>query len=147
MEGNIMEIADKIKNARIQKEYTQEQAAEYLFVSRQTISNWENAKSLPDIISIIRMSELYEISLDELLKGNKELMKKIERDVIVVKTEKKIIKFAWMSIVIGFIMLLLRNIFKRNAFVDFINGALPWLLLSLMFLFTILYLNEEKNKR
>lgn len=142
-----MEIADKIKNARIQKEYTQEQAAEYLFVSRQTISNWENAKSLPDIISIIRMSELYEISLDELLKGNKELMKKIERDVIVVKTEKKIIKFAWMSIVIGFIMLLLRNIFKRNAFVDFINGALPWLLLSLMFLFTILYLNEEKNKR
>ncbi len=142
-----MEIADKIKNARIQKEYTQEQAAEYLFVSRQTISNWENAKSLPDIISIIRMSELYEISLDELLKGNKELMKKIERDVIVVKTEKKIIKFAWMSIVIGFIMLLLRNIFKGNAFVDFINGALPWLLLSLMFLFTILYLNEEKNKK
>ena len=63
-----MRIADQIKNARIQKEYTQEQAAENLFVSRQTISNWENGKSLPDILSIIRMSELYELSLDELMK-------------------------------------------------------------------------------
>lgn len=74
-------------------------------------------------------------------------MKKIEGDVIVVKTEKKIIKFAWMSIVIGVIMFFLRNIFKGNALVDFINGALPWILLGLMFLFTILYLNEEKNKK
>ena len=48
-----MRIADKIKNARIQKGYTQEQVAEELLVTRQTISNWENGKSLPDIISII----------------------------------------------------------------------------------------------
>ena len=68
-----MRIEDKIKNARIQKGYTQEQVAENLLVSRQTISNWENGKSLPDIISIIRMSELYELSLDELMKGDKAL--------------------------------------------------------------------------
>ena len=70
-----MNIADKIRSARIKKEYTQEQAAEKLLVSRQTISNWENGKSLPDVISIIRMSELYEVSLDELLKGDKVLKK------------------------------------------------------------------------
>ena len=52
-------IADKIKNARTIKKLTQEQVAEDLNVSRQTISNWENGKSLPDIVSIIRMSELY----------------------------------------------------------------------------------------
>ena len=40
-----MRIGDKIKNARIQKGYTQEQAAENLSVSRQTISNWENGVS------------------------------------------------------------------------------------------------------
>ena len=40
-----MKIGDKIKNARIQKNYTQEQAAENLLVSRQTISNWENGVS------------------------------------------------------------------------------------------------------
>ena len=61
-------IADIIRNARNKKKYTQDQAAEKLMISRQTISNWENGKTLPDIISVIRMSELYEVSLDELLK-------------------------------------------------------------------------------
>lgn len=41
-----MMIAEKIKNARIQKGYTQEQVAEKLLVSRQTVSNWENGDSL-----------------------------------------------------------------------------------------------------
>ena len=54
-------MADKIKNARTIKKLTQEQVAEDLNVSRQTISNWENGKSLPDIVSIIRMSELYDL--------------------------------------------------------------------------------------
>ncbi len=69
-----MKIGDKIKNARIQKNYTQEQAAENLLVSRQTISNWENGKTLPDIISIIKMSELYEVSIDALIKGDEVLL-------------------------------------------------------------------------
>lgn len=86
-----MNIADKIRSARIKKEYTQEQAAEKLLVSRQTISNWENGKSLPDVISIIRMSELYEVSLDELLKGDKVLMEKIEKDARDAKAEKKLL--------------------------------------------------------
>ena len=99
-----MRIADQIKSARIQKEYTQEQSAENLMISRQTISNWENGKSLPDIVSIIRMSDLYDVSLDELLKGDKVLMEKIEKDAMAVKAEKKIIKFAWISIVLGVLL-------------------------------------------
>lgn len=141
-----MRIEDKIKNARIQKGYTQEQVAENLLVSRQTISNWENGKSLPDIISIIRMSELYELSLDELMKGDKALLKKIEKDVRTVKAEKRIIKFAWISIVIGIILIILGEIFEGNPFIDFMNGALPWVLLGLMFLFAILYLNKEEKE-
>ena len=142
-----MKIADKIKNARIQKGYTQEQSAENLLVSRQTISNWENGKSLPDIISIIKMSELYGLSLDEMMKGDKALLKKVERDAAAAKAEKKIIKFAWISIVIGTILIILGEILEGNPFIDFMNGALPWVLLGLMFLFAILYLNkEEKDK-
>lgn len=53
------------------KKLTQEQVAELLGVSRQTISNWENEKSYPDIISVIKMSECYDVSLDYLLKGEK----------------------------------------------------------------------------
>lgn len=142
-----MRIADKIKSARIQKEYTQEQSAENLIVSRQTISNWETGKSLPDIVSIIRMSDLYDVSLDELLKGDKVLMEKIEKDAMAVKAEKKIIKFAWISIVLGVIVIILGNIFEGNPVIDFINGALPWILLGLMLLFAMLYLNKEENRK
>ncbi|MBO5336244.1 MAG: helix-turn-helix domain-containing protein [Lachnospiraceae bacterium] len=68
-----MEIGSKLKNARSEKGITQEQAAELLGVSRQTISNWENNKSYPDIISVIKMSDIYSISLDHLLKEDKSM--------------------------------------------------------------------------
>ena len=65
-----MDIGNKIKNARIQSGLTQEAAAEAIGVSRQTISNWENGKTYPDIVSVVKMSDLYNISLDRLLKEN-----------------------------------------------------------------------------
>ena len=68
-----MEIGSKLKNARNEKGITQEQAAELLDVSRQTISNWENNKSYPDIISVIKMSDIYSVSLDHLLKEEKSM--------------------------------------------------------------------------
>lgn len=140
-----MKIADTVKNARIKKEYTQEQAAEQLLVSRQTISNWENGKSLPDIISILRMSDLYGLSLDELIKGDEGVMKKIERETRAAQAEKKIIKFAWISIVSGAVLMILGEIFEGNPVVDFVSGALPWVLLGVMFLSAILYLNQEEK--
>lgn len=141
-----MRIADIIKNARIKNGYTQEQVAESLLVSRQTISNWENGRSLPDIVSIIRMSELYGLSLDELVKGDKILLKKIERDARAVKAEKKIIKFAWISIIIGAVLIILGELFQGNPVIDFLNGAIPWVLLGLMILFAVLYLNKEEKE-
>lgn len=69
-----MDIGTKIKNARLAAKLTQEQAAEGLGVSRQTMSNWENGKTYPDIISVIQMSDLYDISLDHLLKEEKSML-------------------------------------------------------------------------
>lgn len=66
-------IGSKIRAARLEKKLTQEQVAELLGVSRQTISNWENAKFYPDIISVIKMSECYDVSLDYLLKGEQKM--------------------------------------------------------------------------
>ncbi|MCI8513772.1 MAG: helix-turn-helix transcriptional regulator [Lachnospiraceae bacterium] len=53
-----MEINKKLKDARANAGLTQEPVAEKIMVSSQTISNWENGKSLPDIISIINLSDL-----------------------------------------------------------------------------------------
>lgn len=64
-----LDIGCKIKQARLQAGLTQEQAAAALGVSRQTISNWETGKTYPDIISVVKMSDLYAVSLDQLLKG------------------------------------------------------------------------------
>ena len=141
-----MNIGDKIKNAREENKLTQTQASESLMVSRQTISNWENGKSLPDILSVIRMSELYQISLDELLKGDKAMMDKIEKDFEISKTEKKIIKYAWISILVGVIILILDNAFEGNPIIEFLGGATPWILLALTFLFWILSLNKQNTK-
>ncbi len=68
-----VDIASKIRNARKECGLTQEQAADLLGVSRQTISNWENEKTYPDIISVIKMSERYDVSLDYLLKGERPM--------------------------------------------------------------------------
>lgn len=63
-----MEIGKKIRSARVKAHMTQEKAAEQIGVSRQTLSNWENEKTYPDIVSVVKMSDLYGISLDLLLK-------------------------------------------------------------------------------
>ena len=65
--------AAKSRQPELKKKLTQEQVAELLGVSRQTISNWENEKSYPDIISVIKMSECYDVSLDYLLKGEQKM--------------------------------------------------------------------------
>ncbi|WP_208560797.1 helix-turn-helix domain-containing protein [Marinilactibacillus kalidii] len=69
-----MEVGQRIKERRNELGMTQDQVAEYLGITRQTISNWENGKSYPDIERIIRLSELYTLSLDELLKGDQTMV-------------------------------------------------------------------------
>ena len=75
-----MEISERLKQARIQSGMTQEQVAEKVMVSRVTLSHWENGKTLPDIASLISLSDLYQISLDELLKGDPKMTEKVKKD-------------------------------------------------------------------
>ena len=86
-----MEIGKKLKAARQNSGLTQEQAAERLFVSRQTISNWENEKTYPDIVSVVKLSDLYSISLDELLKGDSKMLEHLEESTDIVKSNQKLI--------------------------------------------------------
>ncbi|MBP1046075.1 helix-turn-helix transcriptional regulator [Enterococcus sp. BWM-S5] len=59
----------RLKEKRLKHHLTQEQLAEKIYVSRQTISGWENGKNQPDLENLIMLSELYKTTLDELLKG------------------------------------------------------------------------------
>lgn len=71
-----MEIANQIKKYRGKLKWSQETLAEKAYVSRQTVSSWENNKSYPDIHSLLILSKLFNISLDELVKGDVDTMKK-----------------------------------------------------------------------
>ncbi len=70
-----MEIGKQIKKYRNEMELSQYELAEKIFVSRQTISNWENNKNYPDVKSLLLLSSLFNVSLDILIKGDLEQMK------------------------------------------------------------------------
>ena len=63
-----MELSGQIKKYRGEKGWNQEALAEKAYVSRQTVSNWENGKSYPDVHSLLILSGLFGVSLDELVK-------------------------------------------------------------------------------
>ena len=96
-----MEIGKKLKEARLNRDLTQEVIAEKLNVSRQTISNWENEKSYPDIISVIELSNLYSISLDDLLKGDDAMMEHLQESTNVVKSNQKLLRAIILLVTLG----------------------------------------------
>ena len=124
-----MKIEMKLKDARIQAGLTQEQVAEIIMVSRQTISNWENGKSLPDIVSIMNLSNLYQISIDELLKGDKRMKEKIEKDANVAKVRGRVL-VTTAVIALGFGIIYSISIFTGGAFHEFCTGAIQWVMLG-----------------
>ena len=75
--GEEMELGKQIKKHRQEVQLSQEELAERVYVSRQTISNWENDKSYPDVNSLVLLSETFQISLDNLIKGDIEVMKDV----------------------------------------------------------------------
>ena len=70
-----MELGGQIRKYRDALGLSQEELAEKIFVTRQSVSNWENGKTYPDLQSLLRLSELFRLSLDELIKGDIETMK------------------------------------------------------------------------
>ena len=75
--GEEMELGKQIKKYRQELQLSQEELADHVYVSRQTISNWENDKSYPDVTSLVLLSEVFQISLDKLIKGDIDTMKEV----------------------------------------------------------------------
>lgn len=90
-----MNIANQIMNIRKERQLTQEEFGKLFYVTRQTVSNWENGKSYPDLQILVDMSNQFEISLDVLLKGDFKMVKAIDKERILgtIKQEKTIIDF------------------------------------------------------
>lgn len=75
-------LADHLKYLRKQRDWTQEEVAQYLNMSRSQISKWENGEMLPDIESLAKLSDLYGVSIDFLMgkrTGKQDLLREVSR--------------------------------------------------------------------
>ena len=75
-----MTLGERIRDERKKRGLSQEELADILNVSRQAITKWETDRGIPDIANLIRISEEFEISLDELIKGDNSVKRKIIYD-------------------------------------------------------------------
>lgn len=116
-----MKFGDHIKQARLNKSVTQKQVANDLYVTRQTISSWENETTYPDITNLIQLSDYYHISLDELLKedsGMQDYLKK--QDVLKSTKPISIVLLIIDLLFLGIILLKILNVIQLSSEVELI---------------------------
>ncbi|MBU5362459.1 helix-turn-helix domain-containing protein [Enterococcus raffinosus] len=75
-----MDIGSRLKKHRLAKEFIQEDVAKKLNVSRATISSWETGRTFPDIEKLVYLSNLYDLSLDQLIKEEPVIMETIVKE-------------------------------------------------------------------
>ena len=121
-----MEFSQQIKKYRSQAALTQDELAEKIYVTRQTISNWENEKSYPDIASVVKLSDLYSISLDELLKGDAKMLEHLEENTDVVNSSRKLILAAALNVVVLLACLIAAFSCRRASFSSSAYSAWRW---------------------
>lgn len=120
-----MELSEQLKKYRKQKELTQKDLATTLNVSDKTISSWETGRTYPDISLLIKLSSILEISLDEFLKGDKETVEKIDKDLKLKKVYKRwLIGVITFFVVIGGGFTFLAKYQYENEMVDRFNPLL-----------------------
>ena len=86
-----MELGKNIIKIRKENNLTQDDLADKYFVTRQTISNWENGKSYPDLETLLKISDDFNISLDILLKEDRKMIEKIDTSVKATKKYKNLL--------------------------------------------------------
>ena len=91
---NPIKIGKLLKELRKDKALTQEALAEMLGVSNRSVSRWENGTTMPDFSLLIELSKLYEISIDEILEGERNEATKKEDLIMEQETEKSLKKIA-----------------------------------------------------
>jgi len=120
-----MNISNEIKKQRSRLGISQETLAEMIYVSRQTISNWENGRSYPDVYNLVLLSKTFQITIDQLVKGDLiEMEKVIKKDDI-----KKMKKYGTLM-PIGFAVATI--LFALSWHLSFIPGIILAILVYLV---------------
>ena len=138
-----MTIAEKIKQLRKDNNMTQEDLAEKLNVSRQTISKWETNITIPDADNIVAISKLFNITTDELLDYKVEAVQKKKQFLL----DMAVLLFGIIGFIV-FAILLMTNQIDETSSVITINGygiaSIFFLILIIAFIIVMIKRNEKK---
>ena len=122
-----MTFGKTLKERRSQLDLTQQEVAKKLYISRQTISNWENGKSYPDLDMLIKISDVYHVSIDSLLKGDQELKKSLDTQ----KVESILLPMEYIPLLLNIATAILTFLVPKNIWVIFVGLGLNLIGLAL----------------
>lgn len=136
-----MSIEDKIKTYRKEKKWTQKYLAEQLNVSDKTISSWETGRTYPDLDSLIQLADLFGLTLDELIRTDKKMIKSLDEKI-------KRSSFVLPVIIISFIFIALITYvsLSPNGFSATIMFSLSTILTVTLTAFVIIILYNISKK-
>jgi transcriptional regulator with XRE-family HTH domain len=134
-----MIFSERLKKEREKREWSQNELAEKIHVSRQSVSKWETGKNYPSIEVIIHLSDLFGITIDELLRSDEELKEKVIRDSKQLAHPKMKVFFDSVFMLGAFLLATKLLIFGLNKFagmdinileeIPFISNFLPLILM------------------
>ncbi len=104
-----MQLGQMIVKIRKEQGLTQENFAKMFDVTRQTVSNWENEKSYPDLETLVKISDIFNVSLDVLMKGDSNMVLDIDKKV------KKHAFYKWLAIGLVVVVIALISFIYVNA--------------------------------
>ncbi|MDQ0061679.1 helix-turn-helix domain-containing protein [Paenibacillus harenae] len=113
-----MIFGEKLKSERKNKGWSQEELAEKLFVSRQSVSKWENNQNYPSIEIIIKISDLFGVTIDELLRSDEELTKKVINDGKKLAYPRLKLIFDVVFLIGAILWIIKLGVFMLNKFTD-----------------------------
>lgn len=155
-----MDFGAQIKSVRAGRDLTQQQMADQLNVSRQAISNWENNRNLPDIEMLIEIAKVFDLTLDELILGGRD-MNNMTKKLINDGSETKRVELSLKCIRIGAALLVLailsfvgaligpvsfENFFVAASYLSFFGSVVAFLVAGVKN-FICTFKNRKKNSK
>ena len=102
-------VAEQLKQLRVKHQLSQDALAEQLFISRQAISKWENGDTTPDLENLVRLTEIFDVNLDELVlaKPNEVKVERIyENKPLDLQKYDKIYWFIFRNVILTLLIIL-----------------------------------------
>lgn len=130
-----MEISSRIKHHRTTCGLSQEELAEKIYVTRNTISNWETGRTYPDVQSLLLLSALFSVSIDDLVQGDVEMLNETAR------ADTKKLNF-WAGICIAFGVLSILSLVGMPLAI-----GMPWALIPICAFVLIAYIAAFRAQR